>query len=342
MRQALLELVNGRTGVSVEMAIRLSKAFGSTPETWLGMQMAYDLDHDEGGCHEPLLFVEMIERFGHPGVELPLMHQHLRGRGQSWPPTVHKILQVPSSASVRMAITGDPSSSPSYSPGPANPSMKRIRPLPLPRIGSHAFRYSRSTRCLPSVWFSLRQRVSLGAATRPPIGRRVGPARLRKLVPGRSVKLPPSRLRRPAAPLLEEERHAGLPALVPQRARPRRSHRAGPDPALATHDHPVESAGTGAADEPTEVQRSQERLAAEETDGRRNVQQMSNPVIDRLVLLTLGRGVPRALRSLSTAAHDSADSRYPGTTARTSLVPSAIAPITTSSAALSFSSPAFT
>ena len=25
------------------MAIRLSKAFGSTPEAWLGMQMAYDL-----------------------------------------------------------------------------------------------------------------------------------------------------------------------------------------------------------------------------------------------------------------------------------------------------------
>ena len=42
-RQALSELVNERTGVSVEMAIRLSKAFGSTPETWLGMQMAYDL-----------------------------------------------------------------------------------------------------------------------------------------------------------------------------------------------------------------------------------------------------------------------------------------------------------
>ena len=42
-RQALSELLNGRTGVSVDMAIRLSKAFGSTPETWLGMQMAYDL-----------------------------------------------------------------------------------------------------------------------------------------------------------------------------------------------------------------------------------------------------------------------------------------------------------
>ena len=42
-RQMLSDLVNERTGISTEMAIRLSKAFGSTPETWLGMQMAYDL-----------------------------------------------------------------------------------------------------------------------------------------------------------------------------------------------------------------------------------------------------------------------------------------------------------
>ena len=42
-RQTLSELVNEKTGVSTEMAIRLSKAFGSTPETWLGMQIAYDL-----------------------------------------------------------------------------------------------------------------------------------------------------------------------------------------------------------------------------------------------------------------------------------------------------------
>ena len=42
-RQALSELINERTRISVEMAIRLSKAFGSTPETWLGMQTAYDL-----------------------------------------------------------------------------------------------------------------------------------------------------------------------------------------------------------------------------------------------------------------------------------------------------------
>ena len=42
-RQSLSELVNERAGVSVDMAIRLTKAFGSAPETWLGMQMAYDL-----------------------------------------------------------------------------------------------------------------------------------------------------------------------------------------------------------------------------------------------------------------------------------------------------------
>lgn len=42
-RQALNNIVNGKSGISPEMAIRLSKAFGSTPETWLRMQVAYDL-----------------------------------------------------------------------------------------------------------------------------------------------------------------------------------------------------------------------------------------------------------------------------------------------------------
>ena len=42
-RQALSDLVNEKSGISVEMSIRLSQAFGSTPETWLGMQTAYDL-----------------------------------------------------------------------------------------------------------------------------------------------------------------------------------------------------------------------------------------------------------------------------------------------------------
>ena len=42
-RQVLSDIVNEKSGISVDMAIRLSKAFGSSPETWLGMQMAHDL-----------------------------------------------------------------------------------------------------------------------------------------------------------------------------------------------------------------------------------------------------------------------------------------------------------
>ena len=42
-RQALSDLVNQKAGISIEMSFRLSQAFGSTPETWLGMQQAYDL-----------------------------------------------------------------------------------------------------------------------------------------------------------------------------------------------------------------------------------------------------------------------------------------------------------
>jgi len=42
-RQALNNIVNGKSGISPEMAIRLTKAFGSTEETWLRMQVAYDL-----------------------------------------------------------------------------------------------------------------------------------------------------------------------------------------------------------------------------------------------------------------------------------------------------------
>lgn len=42
-RQTLSNLIHGHSGVSPEMAIRLSKAFGGTAEIWLRMQMAYDL-----------------------------------------------------------------------------------------------------------------------------------------------------------------------------------------------------------------------------------------------------------------------------------------------------------
>jgi antitoxin HigA-1 len=42
-RQAVNNLVHEKAGVSPEMAIRLSKAFGSNAETWLQMQMNFDL-----------------------------------------------------------------------------------------------------------------------------------------------------------------------------------------------------------------------------------------------------------------------------------------------------------
>ena len=51
-RQALSDLVNEKAGVSVEMSIRLSQAFGATPETWLGMQTAYDLWQARGRARE--------------------------------------------------------------------------------------------------------------------------------------------------------------------------------------------------------------------------------------------------------------------------------------------------
>lgn len=42
-RKSMSELVNEHAGISAMMALRLSKAFGSTPETWLGIQLDYDL-----------------------------------------------------------------------------------------------------------------------------------------------------------------------------------------------------------------------------------------------------------------------------------------------------------
>ena len=42
-RKQLSDLVNGHSGISPEMAIRLEKAFGSDANTWYRLQAAYDL-----------------------------------------------------------------------------------------------------------------------------------------------------------------------------------------------------------------------------------------------------------------------------------------------------------
>jgi antitoxin HigA-1 len=42
-RKTLSEILNGRAGISAEMALRLAIAFDTTPESWLAQQAQYDL-----------------------------------------------------------------------------------------------------------------------------------------------------------------------------------------------------------------------------------------------------------------------------------------------------------
>ena len=44
-RTTLSELVNEKRGISPEMAVRLSKVFGGSAESWLVQQAQYDLAH---------------------------------------------------------------------------------------------------------------------------------------------------------------------------------------------------------------------------------------------------------------------------------------------------------
>ena len=42
-RKTLSSILNGHSGISPEMAIRLGKAFDTSPESWLNQQVQYDL-----------------------------------------------------------------------------------------------------------------------------------------------------------------------------------------------------------------------------------------------------------------------------------------------------------
>lgn len=57
-RQAMSSLLNGRTGISAEMAIRFEKAFGLRADSLLRMQAAHDLA--EARRHEKDIKVEKI------------------------------------------------------------------------------------------------------------------------------------------------------------------------------------------------------------------------------------------------------------------------------------------
>jgi addiction module HigA family antidote len=59
-RQTLNNLVNGKSGISADMAIRLDKAFGGGAETWLRLQMVYDLA--QARRHETDIDVKPVSR----------------------------------------------------------------------------------------------------------------------------------------------------------------------------------------------------------------------------------------------------------------------------------------
>jgi len=46
-RRALSALLNGHAGISPDMAIRLSRAFGRSPGSWLRLQLQYNLRQAE-------------------------------------------------------------------------------------------------------------------------------------------------------------------------------------------------------------------------------------------------------------------------------------------------------
>ncbi|MGK2873213.1 MAG: HigA family addiction module antitoxin [Alphaproteobacteria bacterium] len=57
-RQTLDKIINGRSGITPDMAIRFEKIFGSSAETWLRMQLAYDLA--QARAREPEILASII------------------------------------------------------------------------------------------------------------------------------------------------------------------------------------------------------------------------------------------------------------------------------------------
>jgi addiction module HigA family antidote len=57
-RKTLSAILNGHSGISPEMAIRLGKAFDTSPESWLNQQMQYDLWVAEQ--HAPKLHIKRL------------------------------------------------------------------------------------------------------------------------------------------------------------------------------------------------------------------------------------------------------------------------------------------
>src|ERR1039457_2270447 len=59
-RNTLSELVNGKRGISPEMAVRLSKVFGGTEDGWLVQQAQYDLAQVRRDSFKNLKRLELV------------------------------------------------------------------------------------------------------------------------------------------------------------------------------------------------------------------------------------------------------------------------------------------
>lgn len=67
----IYDIVRGKKGISVDIAIRLSRLFGTSPELWLNGQMAWDIWNAMHGNHtesfksiEPVMQYQVVSAAG--------------------------------------------------------------------------------------------------------------------------------------------------------------------------------------------------------------------------------------------------------------------------------------
>ena len=68
-RITLSRVLNAQAGISVEMALRLSKAFGTTPNVWINMQRSYDLWQAK---RNPKIDLSRVRRFKGGEAHVPM------------------------------------------------------------------------------------------------------------------------------------------------------------------------------------------------------------------------------------------------------------------------------
>lgn len=52
------DIISGKRSITADTALRLSKFFGTTPDFWLNLQAAYDLEDEKGKLQEKLTAIQ--------------------------------------------------------------------------------------------------------------------------------------------------------------------------------------------------------------------------------------------------------------------------------------------